>query len=49
MAAVEGVVGSRAQTVILSRDGAILRLLEEDPSGANSRLIWVNGHLELTV
>ena len=43
--AIEATAGQREQVHILGRDAAILRLIE---SGDTSRLLWVNGVIEIT-
>lgn len=43
--AIEATAGQRERVHILSRDSAILRLIE---SGDTSRLLWVNGAIEIT-
>ena len=43
--AIEATAGQRERVHILSRDSAILRLIE---SGDTSRLLWVNGTIEIT-
>ena len=43
--AIEATAGQRERVHILGRDSAILRLIE---SGDTSRLLWVNGAIEIT-
>ena len=43
--AIEATAGQRERVHILGRDSAILRLIE---SGDTSRLLWVNGTIEIT-
>ena len=43
--AIEATAGQTERVHILSRDSAILRLIE---SGDTSRLLWVNGTIEIT-
>ena len=43
--AIEATAGQRERVHILGRDTAILRLIE---SGDTSRLLWVNGVIEIT-
>ena len=43
--AIEATAGQHERVYILGRDSAILRLIE---SGDTSRLLWVNGAIEIT-